>query len=273
MAMVVNRQAGARAAAVKRARDQAFSDAQRQKYSWKRQRTLPSTPIVVVPRSYGNPLTLGETKYFDSWKTVTNVNPVGAAWTSTELDPATANTLFHPVQGDAYFNRDGRKVWIKKMVIKGRLSFSTRTEETTPDTAPIVRLVWYMDKQTNGTQAQGEQVLAFGSPAAGVADNAMHCFQNPENFGRFQILKDKIFTFPALPLSQNSDGTEFAQSGRSIAFKWVKKFTKPILVNFNQTNGGTVADIVDNSFHLIGGYQGSDIGIMYMCRTYFTERV
>ena len=107
-----------------------------------------------------------------------------------------------------------------------------------------VRIILYQDKQTNGTFAQGEDVIS-----SGAANNAGHMFQNPANFGRFRVLKDKTFRLHDPSISY--DGTNMEQSGYSIPFKFKVNFKNGILVHFNAANGGTVADIIDHSFHML----------------------
>lgn len=120
--------------------------------------------------------------------------------------------------------------------------------------------------QTNATQAQGEQLMGTDT-----GFGAIDAFQNPDNFGRFKVWKDKTYVMG--DQSAVYDGTNMEFFGQMRQFKWNIKFKKPIVVNFNATNGGTVADIVDNSFHLIAvstsALQG--VNINYVCRVPFYE--
>jgi len=220
-----------------------------------------------VPRAVGNPRAVTERKYFDSENAGTAIQTKDDDWTGTEIDP-TANSLFTPVTGDDFNNRTGRKVRVINMRIKGILFIQSDTNNTAVLDITAVRLILYMDKQTNGAQAQGENVISSGG-----ADDALCMFQNPANFGRFRILKDKYFTLPQ-PLV-TYDGTNIEQGGVEKPFKWNVNFRVPVDVHFNATNGGTIADIIDNSFHIICAKddQGTpcDMFLKYKCRTTFLD--
>jgi len=233
----------------------------------------PYTPMVrsrksFVRRSYGNPLAISETKYFDADRDLTAIqNVAGASWANTEQDPATLNCLFAPSQGNDYNNREGRKCYVKAIKMRGYINCLAQTDATTADGAAFVRLIVYMDKQTNATFSQGEDVIASGSATL----NTVASFQNPANFGRFRVLKDKIISLEAKAMSY--DGTNMEQAGLMRPFKVNIKFRKPLLIHFNATNGGTVADIVDNSFHVIAATSSAALApnIVYKSRVVFCE--
>lgn len=227
-----------------------------------------SSRPMFVPRVLGNPRAVTERKYFDSENAGITIQTKDDDWTGTEVDP-TANSLFTPVTGDDFNHRTGRKVQVLSLKIKGYLSILQNTNETQVYDVPAVRIVLYQDKQTNGAQAQGENVIS-----SGAADDAILMFQNPANFGRFRILKDKYFTMPQPMVSW--DGTNIEQGGLGKPFKWNINFKIPVFVHFNATNGGTIADIIDNSFHIIAAKfdQGTpvDIFLQYKCRTTFLDQ-
>jgi len=87
--------------------------------------------------------------------------------------------------------------------------------------------------------------------AAG-ANVSINSFQNPNNFGRFRVWKDKFLNFSNVNMAGSPTTADVIQSGLTMKGKFSFKFGKGgIPVHFNATNGGTVADIVDNSFHVI----------------------
>lgn len=225
-----------------------------------------SSSYSTVARTRG-PMAKGEMKYFDAYATNKSI-PSGTDWTGKEIDP-TGNTLFFPVVGAAINERIGNRVWVQKIVVKGNLNWAAQTNQTTADALPYSRLVLVQDTQSNGTQMQGEDVFA---PTA--ADDSLNvaAFQAIKNFGRFRVLKDKTFKCPQLPLSY--DGTNMEQSGAVMPFKMSYKFRKPVLVKYNSTNAGSIADVVDNSFHLLG-VSNNDTSVpctaYYNVRTYYKE--
>jgi len=187
-----------------------------------------------------------EAKYFDTGLASTALTSA-ATWAGTEVDPATYDTLCVPIKGAGINERIGRKISVKKIKIKGAITVAAQTVQAAADPGQAIRLVLYQDKQTNATQAQGEEV--FAAPQIASAENATASFQSLNNFGRFRVLKDKIFNIGDLNITALPAGV--AQSGARRNFKINYTFKKPITVHFNQTNGGTVADIVDNSFHIL----------------------
>lgn len=216
-----------------------------------------------VPRTRGAYAT-GEMKYFD-----TEYSAVVAAqdnWTGTEADPATFLTLVVPQVGAAINQRIGREVKIYRIKIRGYVTTAKQTNQTATDNPSAVRIVLYLDKQTNATQAQGEQLFATSTTGGGV-----NSFQNTANFGRFWVLKDKMVRFDGPNLSW--DGSNIEQQGQIRTFKmncWLKA---PVSMRFNATNGGTIADIVDNSFHVLANATNTDLAptLSYVCRVCYKE--
>lgn len=222
-----------------------------------------------VPRSFGNPRAITERKYYTTGLASTAlVNfDAGTTWAGAELDPTTTNCLFAPSTGDDYNNRDGRKVQVLAIKIKGYFRVAAQADATGSDDAALVRLALVCDKQSNATQLNAEDV--FGGIA--VASLNVEQFQNPAFFGRFKVMKDKLFILQNPTMSW--DGTNIEQSGLVKPFKMNHKFRKPLIVHFNGTNGGTVADIIDNSFHLIGGASNIELAptIAYQVRVTFID--
>lgn len=207
-----------------------------------------------------------ETKYFDTEIAQTAILPSATTWAGGELDPLVGLCLFFPTQGNAYNQREGRKTYVKKIKLNGWVIVPAQSNQTATDHGSTIRLIMYMDKQTNASQSQAEDLMASGNS---TLPSVM--FQNPANFGRFRVLKDKTITMSNPTITY--DGTNLEQSSIIRHFKMNVKFRQPMVVNYNNTNGGTIADIVDNSFHFIGIVTGSGLApeIAYKCRTVFCE--
>ena len=180
---------------------------------------------------------LGEMKYFDTAVSQQVVQNNNAAWTNTTLDPTTFNTLCVPVVGAAFNQRIGKEINIVKIKIRGSFILPAQEEDSNSVPAMVIRYGVFQDMQTNGTQAGGQLVMTPTTTAV----QAPHTFQNIDNFGRFKVLKDKtaIIQDPNIGGAANSHDS----NGKAHNFKISIKFRKPIQVRFNQTNGGTVADI------------------------------
>ena len=63
-----------------------------------------------------------------------------------------------PSQGDAYNQRDGSKITIKSILIQGSLYIPNQNDQTTCDFVPIVTIALVLDKQTNGSTLNSEDV-------------------------------------------------------------------------------------------------------------------
>lgn len=224
--------------------------------------------MYTVPRTMGA-LAQTERKYFDSFLNGATIAQ-SVDWTGTELDPATLNCMFAPTEGSDINNRIGRRVHVLKQSIRGVIKMAPANGKTAAIDQGPVRLVWFIDNQTNATQAQGEQLMA--SPGAATKELTTSTFQNTANFGRFTVLKDKLFH--ARPDNVFNDGTDGAANAIYIPFKFKRSFGKGGLeVRFNGTNGGTVSDVVDKSFHLVGNGMASDqtLSCSYQVRTVYSD--
>jgi len=209
-----------------------------------------------TPRTVGA-LPSGEMKYFDCERNITSLTAATTSWPAgTMFDPtSTINLgaaavaaplcLFAPTVGSALNQRIGRKVQILKIRVVGTLSTIAQTGQPAADPGAKIRVILVMDKQTNATQFTPSQLFTPTS----TADNSLHAFQNPNDFGRFQVLKDKTIVLANPSVAGATPAID--QMGLKTQFKFNIVFKTPLQVNFNATNGGTVADIIDNSLHIM----------------------
>lgn len=218
-----------------------------------------------VQRSFGNPRAITERKYFDTQGALTLIGST-TSWAGAELDPA-ALCLFSPVQGDDFDDRQGRKVTVLSIKLSGQVVVPPQANQTATDQPALIRMHLVQDKQTNAAQLNAEDVFA-----SGTATDPTNQFQNPAFFGRFRILKTKKFVL-ANP-NMAFDGTNVEQNALVRQFKMNIKFKKPVVVHYNGTNGGTVADVIDHSFHLIGLTSSTDMGpiLGYKVRTTYLDK-
>jgi len=221
-----------------------------------------------VARTMG-PFAVSESKYFDSFKSAQTIAET-TSWAATEADPTTLDTLFVPQEGSDIDNRIGRKVSVYKIALRGVISASLASDQTDTLQNPAVRLILFQDQQSNGVQAQGEELMA--SPGAATSALTFSTFQNLANLGRFRVLRDKTIR-GTITVTGTDGASTTSQRANDIPFKITVKFTKPVVVKFNATNGGTIGDIVDNSFHLLAVKSNADYTtvISYQCRTYYKD--
>lgn len=220
-----------------------------------------------IPRPVigSNPAYAGDTKYFDTNRDagITACTTVWAA--GTIADPTTKNTLLSPIKGTGISDRIGREVHVLGIKLRGTLRIPPQITQNAADGSTTIRVMLVQDKQTNAAQMTSAALMADGANAA----TTVLSFQSLDNFGRFQVLKDKIIQIGDLNLANDAAATgNIVQQGASRQFKMFYKFKKPIPVRFNGTNGGTVADIVDNSFHVIAGCSDAAYvpSLTYSCR-------
>jgi len=202
----------------------------------------------------------GEMKYFDAdYNPVSGITLVTTTYPAgTMVDPLTTinlgsaavanpQTLCAPTVGAALNQRVGRKITIHKVKVHGTVSIPAQGGQAAADPATKIRLVLVLDQQTNAAQMTGAQL--FNDATAAIT--TINAFQNPNNFGRFRVLKDKYINFSNMNLAGSPATADVIQASARFNFKFQVNFKQPLTVHFNATNGGTVADIVDNSLHML----------------------
>lgn len=217
-----------------------------------------------------------ESKYVDGYlddTALTSLNANDATWAGCEVNPRQSTAVYGclpvPKQGDSYSSRDGRKIFIKNIRIKGILTWGLSDTVTAATYQSAARVVVVKDTRTNGVTLNAEDVLGPGEGSDGNAslnaDAALMAFSKPNGWGRYKILKDQIFRLP--PLTAFNDGTDGAINGYEMPFK----FSIPVndYVNFDDA-AGAIASIVDNSYHVLAATNGAaNVTISYVCRTAF----
>lgn len=190
----------------------------------------------------------GEMKYFDTERSITSLT-ASTNWTATEFPPnvGTPNTILCPDQGTAINQRIGREVNVYKIKVRGLITVGAQTGQNAGDNYSMCRVALVMDTQTNAAQAQGEDI--FAAPVTASAIQAVSSFQSLANTGRFRVLKDKWILLEDPNIANDTGATGgIVASGIARRFNFSHRFKKPIRVRFNAANGGTIADIVDNSW-------------------------
>lgn len=212
-------------------------------------------------------------KYYDTELTSTTI-PASTDWTATEFNPTNPNatsTLAAPAVGSAINQRIGRNVKLHKILIRGQVNTGAQADQTAADAACRVRLLLVHDTQTNGTQAQGEEIMQ--APATAAAALATSSFQSLATLGRFRVLKDKMIIIDNPNITW--DGTNLEQQGQVRNFKFSYQPRVPIKISFNATNtsGGAIADVVDNSFCMYAICSNAALApaLTYKARAYYKE--
>jgi len=232
-----------------------------------------------VPRTQGAAV-VGEMKYMDSELTPTAITAVTTTWPAgTNKDPsttinlgaaavATPQNLCSPTVGSALNQRIGRQIQVLKIKVRGTVFFAPQTPANGGETSAKCRILLVQDKQTNAGLMTGAQLMRDAS--TGIV--TINSFQNPDNFGRFRVLKDVTYNLQD-PNTYTDAVPAPASHGRKTNFKFNVNFKKPVVVHFNATNGGTGADIVDNSFHIFCGVDQDGLSplLSYYSRVAYKE--
>lgn len=223
--------------------------------AYKRRRFIPASPRAgwnsryfrFTPRVLGNPLAITERKYYDLDLAVTTIASSATDWNGSYAEPTSLQALFVPQQGNGFSQRVGRQIQVIKFSLRGTIERNplSGSQFIVPAIPPQYRMIVFIDQQTNAGRPTGNDVMQ----SAG-STNPIFAFQNANNFGRFRVLKDKLWVAPQMHTWASVDGQDH-QHGYTIPFKYTFIFKKPILIHFNGTNSGTITDIIDNSFHLM----------------------
>ena len=164
-----------------------------------------------------------------------------------ELDPATTIDCLNAVtQGDGESQRDGRNLVMKSLLLKGVVNIPAQATQSTLDVAPTIFMAVVLDTQTNGAQLDSE--LVYKNPSADTRCSAS-VVRNLQYAKRFKILAKKIIQVPTPTTGNDAAGT-FSISGMDIPFEFYIRLPD-IKVNYSGTTEA-VANIVDNSLHLVG---------------------
>jgi hypothetical protein len=222
-----------------------------------------------------------EIKYVDGYLDTTTVHALSGTaadtWADTELNPKQVTAIYGcmpiPRQGDNYADRDGRKIRLKKLVIKGYIYWNALDSDTPPSQTGHVRICIVRDKRTNGVALSGENVIGAGLGSDGQATTSgnaggINFCTNPDGWGRYVVLYDKTFRPPTTGAYGDQSADAGNVVGTSTPFKI--KLTTNFNVNFCDTTG-SVAAIVDNSIHMLAAQLQADqvANICYYARQSF----
>jgi len=255
-------------------------------------RTRPGTfrgrPVGPYPRrGYGSiarargAAVIGEMKYFDCELDATALTVLTTTWPAgTMKDPgttinlgsaavATPLCLFAPTVGSALNQRIGRKCKMLKVKVRGQIQIVQQSAQSAADAPTKIRVILVQDTQTNAAQMTAASLINDG----GGPGTVINAFQNPNFFGRFRVLKDKMIPMANPTIAGSPTAGDVVQSGLIRDFKMSYRFRKPVTVDFNATNGGTVADIIDHSLHIVAGVTNTTLAptISYYTRVSYKE--
>lgn len=168
--------------------------------------------------------------------------------------------------GDSMEQREGMKYILKSVYIRGTLIQDVIDDSATCFDPGIVRLVVFIDKQTNG--AQCASTICFDDDL--VATDETLVLRRIEYTHRCKVLYDKVHVLRR-PFAMRDDVAgppcTAALAGVVKPFIIYKKMNLP--VQCISGGGSTVADIVDNSVHVAVVSREAGCKIAYQSRVRF----
>ncbi len=191
----------------------------------------------------------GELKFFDTIKTVGAVAEAG-----TVLN----NCLNIIPQGTTEEERVGRKVVIRKIDVNGIVKLPATT--TQANGSDSVRLVLYVDKQTNGLAATIAQLFE---------DTEINSFLQLANSGRFRILKDWKHSLSASAASGNGTTDESFEAQKHFSWKF-SGLSIPIEWD-NVATTGALTTVRSNNVGIMGFSESGQMTVQYICRLRFND--
>ena len=214
----------------------------------KKKRVKVPQVMVPVPRVVVAPV--GEKKFFDT---------VRASFT-----PATTGTIANLSlnlipQGVTESERVGRKCTIKNVTIRGQVLMNTTA--TAANTATIVRIIVYLDKQANGQTAAVTDILDSATEFS---------FNNMSNKGRFITLGQERIAL-SCPSGSGRGSTDTLSYGENVAAYFFNKEVN-IPVEFSTGGTGAITEIRSNNIGVLA-IQGSQAlaNMEYISRVRFTD--
>lgn len=187
-----------------------------------------------------------EVKYYDTFKAATVLAAPATPDNTARFNPATRLCLNAVSQGDGPTNRDGRKIRLRSLYIKGTI-YREGLEAQAGSQEPISGYVAIvLDRQANASEIVPDQV--YTSPQGTAFGNSC-LFRNLEYSNRYRILRDQVFTFGGGPEAGVTGSLNPA--GLAKHFEWYIPLNFDTLFNTEDPTNATIADIVSNAIGVV----------------------
>lgn len=170
-------------------------------------------------------------------------------WTTCESQPSSGcvGCLSAPAIGDAATNRDGKHIIIKSFQIHGSVSWgSGATAGNNANSTCNVHLALVLNKSTLGATIDSEN---FYTSANDTLVLRAVPFRNINRGKQFRLLKSWNMHSGSRNMAYQGLAQLVIQSGTNHTFSAYLKMHLP--VNFNAGTSADVANVTDNSIHLI----------------------
>jgi len=256
------------AGAVASARGRAVVRYARPQYLRRRNRMAANVGVRRMARAMLNRRTAGflgvETKFYDTM--LANASVAAATDASGgEYDPSATSMISTPTQGDGEQQRDGKRINILNVQVKGSVTRTFQEDIVNPPSADRVFVALVLDTQSNAAQMNSED--CFKNLSNTVTGNASP-LRNLLQSSRFRVLKSEVLdlTYPTLGV----EGDNLHSVGAvQQCFDWFIPFPAGLPVNFNSGTTASIANVVDNSLHVIAYSQTAQPTLTYNARIRF----
>ncbi len=186
-----------------------------------------------------------EKKFFDTIKANTTVSAAGTLFSpSLNLIP----------QGTTEKERIGRLATVKNLYIKGEVRMPAQTASSA--THDRVRIIVYVDKQTNGTGAAVLDLLETAS---------INSFRNLTNITRFDFVQDRVINLNCVGGAGNGTADSWGEFG--VNYRFSKRCNMP--VEFDST-AGAITEIRSNNIGVMAISANGSATLLYTARVRFT---
>lgn len=187
---------------------------------------------------------IGERNMGGKFTSFTQSSLLSGTFNTSNIDPDTPIDCLSVVdQGFGAQQRMGRNMLIKNISINFQLKSISKEEQIAPETRQAqVRIILFVDHNTNGAQAGGALLMEAG----GITSQ-----YNLENVGRFTVLEDKTVTIvQTILIGQGANN--FSASSTNKLFHMGFNFSPYLKIRYKTDNtSGQISGVTDNSIHLI----------------------
>lgn len=218
----------------------------------------------VPPRPRIRDRTGVENKYFDVvigfvmpasvvWDATTNAMPVGS-------QPQIA-------AGDDVYQRNGRKIMLKRVHFKGNLITTVTAAGTAVTPTTTARVVLWRNM---GNNLPGVYLGLADGAAFGNTITAMGAMQSPTNFGVGKIVDDISVQLAPTAAANNAVGTTVTTAATDVHIELGYRPKQPIEITYSGTGAAT---ILQNQFVILANAEAATFNpsLQGVCRFYYTD--
>lgn len=206
-----------------------------------------------------------EKKFLDCAKTETAI-AANTDLTSGVYSPTTGCTgcLSVPAQGDTEQSRDGKKIVIDSLILKGSVYLEAAAAATAAFDPVKIFVAVVLDSQTNAAVMTSESCFKNLGATAELNANPL---KNLLSGKRFRILKSQVYDLTPVGVATNNANVGF--NGVRRDFDWYIPFKGGLQVELNSGTTANVSACIDNSLHVVAFATLAGAKIQYNSRIRF----